>query len=395
MSRRTAMNLGAFLLVFFLLMFWAINNIVTVNAIERPYPIRSEFVQASGVRANAEVAYLGVHYGEVSKVERIPGRVRITMHIDRGKHIPVGSFAHIFRKSAIGEPYIELTPPKGYHGNHGPYMQKNQSIPMSRTAVPLEFSELLRSASRLVSGISPEKTHTLVHELALALNGRTDALRQLTTATDQLTQSLVAHSDALDRLATNNTRITKVVADHRGSLGQSLTNLRALAESLRTSKGDLSTLLDKGPKFMTTTADLVASQKGNLDCVLKNLTDVIDVASTDAHIQGLATQLDVGPRAYGFVWASRDLDPDGVWERVNLLVDTKNPPPQYAPPHDLPPVPAVPACRSTLTARAASAPAVAVPSGRSPAPARVAAGGGGILFLASALVLRRLLRDRP
>src|SRR5690606_18895583 len=109
--------------------------------------------------------------------------------------------------------------------------------------VPLEFSELLRSASALISSIDPAQAGSLVHELSLALEGRGEDLRTLTTAIDELTATFVQKTEELDRLAENNTRLTAVLADHRLSLGRSLTNLRQVAEALRSADGDTRALL--------------------------------------------------------------------------------------------------------------------------------------------------------
>src|SRR5205085_8937175 len=166
----------------------------------------------------------------------------------------------------------------------GPWLRAGDTIPRSRTTVPLEFSELLRSASKLISGIPPEDVHSLIHELAVGLDGRGDDLRALTEAGDRIGATLAARTAALDRLATNNTRLTHVVTEHRDSLGQSLTDLRQVADSLRNAKGDLATLLDQGTPLVTQAADIVAHNKGNLDCVLKDLTDVTDLTTTDQEL---------------------------------------------------------------------------------------------------------------
>jgi phospholipid/cholesterol/gamma-HCH transport system substrate-binding protein len=260
MSRRAVINLVFFNFVFVLMVFWAVNNIVTVDRVERPYTITGEFAQAAGVKANAEVTYLGIHYGRVTGVQRTPGGVSVTMKIDRDKDIPAGSIARVFRKSAIGEPYIDFVPPDSYTGKSTERIEPGDNVPLSRTTVPLEFSELLRSASALVSSIEPEDAGGLIHELSTALVGRGESLRALTTSIDQLTASFVQKTDQLDRLAENSTRLTSVLADHRLSFGRSIANLRAVAETLRSANGDTRVLLDLGPDFLGTTADLVADQ---------------------------------------------------------------------------------------------------------------------------------------
>ena len=351
MSKRIIVNLIFFLGVFFVMLVWAAQNIVSIRAIDQPYEIKGDFVAASGVMPNAEVAYLGVHYGRVTKVDRAPGKVQITMDIDKGKHIPKHSLARIFRKSAIGEPYIDFQPPKDFdfeHAGGGDYINKGDVVPMDETRNPLEFSELLRSAGALLSHIDAERAGTLVHELAAALDGRGESLRTLTQSTDKLAATFAAKTDVLDRLATNNTRLTHVFADHATDLGTAITNLRLLADSLKNANGNTAVLLDQGSELMGQLADLISSQKTNLDCTLHDLADLIDTTSTPGRIEGLRSMLDNGPLAFGQVFDARDVLADGVWVRVNLLASPGDPPAKYDPPHELPATPAVPACTSNV-----------------------------------------------
>jgi phospholipid/cholesterol/gamma-HCH transport system substrate-binding protein len=381
-NRRVFLNLVFFNLVFGVLLWWAINNIVSIDSIERPYSISGEFLQAAGVRSEAEVTYLGVHYGNVSKVERAGdcrsaedpevrvGCVRITMQIERGKEIPAGSIARIFRKSAIGEPYIDFKPPEPYDPKAG-VIEKGDRVPLARTTVPLEFSELLRSANALVSSIDPEAAGSLVHELALGLDGRGQDLRNLTTSFDTLTQTFAKRTEELDRLAQNNTRIVRVLADHRLSVGRSITNLRAVGDALRNARGDLQAVLDDAPGFLTTTANLVADQKQNLDCLLTDLAPLLRV--TAEHSDDLSALLRDGPPGFGLIFSAIDREPDGPWIRVNLALPVGGTDPKiYSPRRTLPVVPTVSPCSSTMQpADVASAiPAGAVSAGGTlPAPA--------------------------
>jgi phospholipid/cholesterol/gamma-HCH transport system substrate-binding protein len=356
--------------VFFVMCVWAVSNIVTIDAIDQPYTVTGEFAAASGILPNAEVAYLGVHYGRVIDVQRktgdqncgkkagepVQGCVKMTMKLDKSrKDIPKDAIARIFRKSAIGEPYIDFQPPAGFDTKNAKptdFLRSGDNVNIDHTQNPLEFSELLRSAANLLHHIDADKAGTLIHELALALDGRGDSLRQLTIAADKLTQTFAQKTDVLDRLATNNTRITKVLGAHATDFGQSLTNLRLLADSLRNANGNTAVLLDEGSQLMGQLADLVSVEKGNLDCVLHDLGDLIDTTSTPNRIAGTTYLLENGRTAFDLVVSSLDHDPDGVWTRVNLLSDPNNPAPQYNPPHQLPPVPTVPACASTIRASA-------------------------------------------
>ncbi len=351
-SRRTLINLAVFVGVFVLLCAWAASNIITIDRLEKPYAISADFPVASGVQPNAEVTYLGVHYGRVTKVTRAPeGFVHMDLKIDRGRYLPLGSTASIFRKSAVGEPYIDFTPPQGYQAQEvakADSIPPGGKVPVTDTRIPLEFSELLKSASAVLHNIDSAKAGSLVHELAVGLNGRGDDLRAITTAFDQLSATFAAKTTVLDRLAVNNTAITKVLADHAGDLGSSLTNLRLLADSLANANTNTATLLDKGTELIGRVASLVAASKTNLDCTLKALTDLTRLSVQ--HVDGLDELLTIGPAAFAKLYTTQDVDPDGPWARVNLMTNPNNPPKQYARPLELPPVPVVPACVGTVSA---------------------------------------------
>src|SRR3954471_9933699 len=334
MSRRTLVNLVFFVVVFLVMSVWAVRNIVTIDAVDKPYTITGEFAAASGVQPNAEVAYLGVHYGRVTEVTRetgpeacgtqngepVNGCVKMVMKLDHDKRdIPRDSVARIFRKSAIGEPYIDFRPPDGFDpakAQSEDFLRAGDNVTIDHTQNPLEFSELLRSAANLLHHIDADKAGSLVHELAQALDGRADSLRQLTIAADDLSSTFAAKTEVLDRLATNNTRLTHVLGDHATEFGQALTNLSLLADSLRNANGDTAVLLDQGSQLMGQLADLVDAEKGNLDCVLHDLAHVVDATSTPERLQGTTDLLVLGKPAFDLVVVATDLEDDGLWARV-------------------------------------------------------------------------------
>lgn len=344
---RVYLNILVFAVASVVMVGWALGNILSVDRIEGPYPIDVELAAAFGIVPNAEVTYLGVSFGSVKSVERVPGGVAVHTKITRGKKIPAGSVANVLRKSVIGEPYIDFSPPEGATGK-GPFYASGDRVPKDRTTIPLEFSELLRSADALLASVPPEDVTTLLREGSIALEGRAQSLQALAQAGDRLSASLAARSEALDRLATNGSRITRVVTEHRQSLGRSITDLRTIADALKDASSDTTVLLDRGSRLLTQVADIVAKHKGDLDCDLKTLELVTDTANTDERLKGLRALLDIGPTAFARVWDATDVEPDGRWLRVGFIARNDNLPKQYTPLHELPAVPAVGPCTSPL-----------------------------------------------
>lgn len=355
MSRRVLINLVAFLGVFAVMLWWAVNNIISFEFVERPYEIHGRFAATAGVTDNSEVAYLGVHYGHVKSVEMEEdpetgtAHVLVTMSIDRDKQIPAGSTAHIFRKSAVGEPYIDFTPPEDF-SDDGPMIEKGTVLDLDETTVPLEFSELLRSASRVLAAVDPEQTRTLIHELALAVSGRGQALRSLTINSDALLQTFAERTELLDSLSANSTQLTRTVTERRDSLSSAITDLVSLSETLETIEPNTRVLLDRGTELLGRTADLVADIKANADCLFTDLDGVIDVAASDENLAATQELLAELEPNFSHAYMARDTEPGGVWLRVHiLLTETSNPPSAYVPHTELPAVPTVPDCVSTLS----------------------------------------------
>lgn len=374
MSRRVLVNLVAFLAVFFVMLWWAVNNIISFDFIERPYQIQARFAATAGVTDNSEVAYLGVHYGDVQSVEMEDdpdggtGHVLITMDIDRGKEIPAGSTAHIFRKSAVGEPYIDFRPPEGLDED-APSIEKGAVLGLDETTVPLEFSELLRSASRVLAAVDPEQTRTLVHELALAVNGRGETLRSLTINSADLLQTFADRTELLDSLSSNSTQLTRTVAERRDALSSAITDLVSLSETLETIEPQTQILLDRGTELLGRTADLVDDIKADADCLLHDLDDVIDVAAREDNLATTERVLQELEENFSHAFMTRDTEPGGVWVRVQiLLTHTENPPAVYVPHTELPAVPTIPDCVSTLSSDGqrfeAGSPALTARAGR-------------------------------
>ncbi len=292
---RVRLNLLFFGILFLVLLVEATRSVITIGQITHPYRLNADFTNANGVLAHDEVDYLGVPIGEVSGVDRIPGGVVVHMAITKGHNIPGGSVANLDLKSAIGEQYINFQPPAGYQGNHGPYYPAGFTVPVAYTTTPVQFADLLRSANSLLTSIPPDAIASLLHELAVGLNGNTDALRTLVQSGDRLSGALVTRTQALNQLLTDSTKLVHVVTDHRDALTQQLSDLRQLAATLQSIQPTTNQLLDTANPLFQTVANLLAAQQGHLDCTLKGINPILDLLTTPRKQKELTTLLDVGP----------------------------------------------------------------------------------------------------
>jgi phospholipid/cholesterol/gamma-HCH transport system substrate-binding protein len=284
-NRRIVYNLAFFGVIGLALAVWAATSVISFDFVDRPYTVTAQFDTSPGLSPRFEVTYLGQRIGAISKVELGKKLVTATMKLDRGRKVPRAVDAAVRRKSAVGEPYVDLQPSAHTDPDRGPRLAGGDRIPLARTSTPLAYSDLFRAVDQLVAAVDPGDLRTLVHELAVGVDGRGDSLRQLFVGVDQLTGDLADNAQLLDSTISDLTTLTDTVATHSGAVGSSIDNLASLAQTLHASENDVAALLEKGPTLGATLAKLVTGSGSDLGCAVDALGVVaskLDRTTVDA-----------------------------------------------------------------------------------------------------------------
>ncbi|MEV4257002.1 MlaD family protein [Spirillospora sp. NPDC049652] len=269
MNRRIAINLGAFAALAVLMTVWAFTNVVRFDAIERPYHLTVEFESSPGLHPNFEVDYLGVRVGHIQQVRLDKDRVVVRLGIDRGVKIPQGATAAAARKSAVGEPVVELTPAPGM--GHAAPMRPGTVIPKSKTTVPPKYSDLFAAVLQTLKAVKPEDAKVITHELAAGWSGRQDSLRQIVQGGDQLAGTFARNTQMLDGLVKDLSRISTVLNQNRNALGEGVDNLASLTGALSEVRGELAELRDRAPGLLDSFNTLLDKSGADFDCMVDNL----------------------------------------------------------------------------------------------------------------------------
>ncbi|MGH3390096.1 MAG: MCE family protein [Actinomadura sp.] len=285
MNRRILINLMAFAVLGVVLVTWAFQNVVKFDFIEQPYRLTAEFSSSPGLHPNFEVAYLGVRVGKVSSVRLADRKVIVELDMDKGVKIPQRVTAAAARKSAVGEPYVELTPAPGQ--GDAPPLEPGAVIPVSQTSVPQTYGQLFGAVNRAVGAIDPEDAGTLVHELAVGWDGRAESLRELIDGADQLSATFADNSELLDGLTKDLTTVTHTLAQNRGELGEGIDNLAALTASLAQVRTRLAALRDRGPVLTDRVNTLFAATEPDYSCTIDALAATVPQVTTPARLQDL------------------------------------------------------------------------------------------------------------
>src|SRR5262249_6524860 len=93
---------------------------------------------ANGIFVGDDVVILGVAVGKIDKIEPQPDRVKVSFWYDDKYKVPADAKAVVLSPSLVTVRALQLTP--AYTG--GPAMANGAELPLSRTAVPVEWDDL-------------------------------------------------------------------------------------------------------------------------------------------------------------------------------------------------------------------------------------------------------------
>ena len=362
MTRRVLINVAVFAVLGAVLAFWTATNVVSFDFIDHPYTVTAEFSTSPGLSPHFEVTYLGQRIGAISAVHLEGDHVEVVLKIDRSVVVPAAVDAAVRRKSAVGEPYVDLSPTAGSNPREGPRLAGGSKIGLDHTSTPLEYSQLFEAVAQLVKSVDPADLDTLVHELAVGLDGRSDSLRTLLTGANQLSTDLAQHSELVDQLITDLSQLAGTVAAHRDALGAGIDNLAAVSSTLSQSQQDLAALVQQGPQFADTLARIIGSSKASLGCVIDGLGAVGSVLDPTT-IAALRHLISLSPQ---FAFVLQGLEKPDVGAGGLLFFNNGSDPrtnvPLYSSPLAPPGVPAVPPCATVANAGSGVAAGTAAPT---------------------------------
>lgn len=174
------------------------------------------FADATKLHVGDKVTVLDVPVGKVLGVTPDRDRVRVRIEVIEDQKVPRDAHATLVAPTMVSVRHLELSP--AYDG--GPSLADGGSIPISRTAAPVEWDQVQREFTRFAEALGPNGANRkgALSELL------TSAAANLDGQGRNLGDTLVAISDAL-----------RALSDHRGDLFATVRNLDVFAAALASS----------------------------------------------------------------------------------------------------------------------------------------------------------------
>lgn len=259
--------------------------------------ITAVFPETVGLYAGSTVDVLGVEVGSVDSVTPRGRDVLVRMRVQRSVPIPFAARAVIIEPSVVAGRYVQLTP--AYTG--GPRMGENATIPMSRTATPVEVDELYDSLTRLATALGPNGANKqgslngLIRTGAANLQGNGKPLgtmiRNFGKATQTLTHSQSDLFGTVDNLQSFTTMLKTNDRDVRTAEGQ----LAKVAGFLSADRRDLAAALRELARALGQVRTFIKKNRGHIRTNVRKLSSITNILVKER--RSLAEALDDAPLA--------------------------------------------------------------------------------------------------
>ncbi|GAB3580547.1 MCE family protein [Amycolatopsis endophytica] len=252
------------------------------------------FTGATGLYVGNSVRVLGVEMGEVTSVQPMGDRVRVEMEYDRSVRVPADAQAAIIAPSLVSDRYVQLAP--AFTG--GEVISEGATIPLERTAVPVEVDQLYESLDKISQSLGPNGVNQngslsdLLTTLAQNVDGNGQALHDTITKLSEASKTLSGNKDDLFATVSNLADFTTTLAQSDNQVRQFETRLADVSGYLAGEKDNLAatvrqlgTTLATVQQFIDTHRDRLKSNVDKLASVTKVLVDqrsalaeILDVA---------------------------------------------------------------------------------------------------------------------
>lgn len=214
------------------------------------------FPNANGLFVGDEIRILGVAVGTVDRIEPQPTSSKVTFSVDKQYSIPADARAAILSPSLVTSRAVQLVP---VYSGGGPKLAPGASIPLSRTAVPVEWDDFRKQLEKLTESLQPTSPGG-VNSLGEFINSTADNLRgEGDTARD----TIIKLSQAISALG-----------DHADDIFSTVRNLQLLVSALYSSSDLLAAFnqnLASVTTLVTNSPNEVANAVQGLDGALADL----------------------------------------------------------------------------------------------------------------------------
>jgi phospholipid/cholesterol/gamma-HCH transport system substrate-binding protein len=260
--------------------------------------IHAEFERAVGLYDQSRVFADGVEVGQVTGIEVLPGSVRVELSIN-DIAIEADTSAILRLRSLIGERYVELT---DVWTGDGERLESGDVIPLERTVVPAEITDVLDEAARVSKELDGATLNRVIEELAVVVGDDGAAVEALLEDLADAGDVVAARADDLDELIGSLDTAVATLAEKDQTVVSVLRNGTTVSQALLAQEGALDAAVQSIDTIVGDLAGFAGDQRQGLTDLAGSLSEVGELLA--AHRADFERTVDYLPWAsYGFARA--------------------------------------------------------------------------------------------
>jgi phospholipid/cholesterol/gamma-HCH transport system substrate-binding protein len=290
---------------------------VVDRVLGRGLHVQATLPTSGGLFEGSEVTYRGLKVGKVTAMEVIPSGVRVSMTLEDEAKIPQDSPIFVHNLSAVGEQYLDIAPTSA----KGPYLDDGDTLVGNAASMPVPEEQLLTELSSLVNSVNRHDLTTVVSELGQMFRGTAGPLQRMVDSGSELVRQARAHQqETIDLFDTGRT-VLQTQADHEADIRSFARDLADVTQTLRSSDGDVRTILQGGPSTVRQVDLLLRGLEPTLPVFLSNLVTVNQVLT--ANLPSIEQTLVTFPRVLSSGFTGT---PGDGYGHINLQLNNSVPP---------------------------------------------------------------------
>lgn len=275
MSRSTLRKLTAIGLIFTLAVASVLVGAKLWDDVEKN-TYSAYFAETNGLFVGDEVRILGVAVGTIDRIEPQPASSKVTFSVDKQYPVPADARAAILSPSLVTSRAIQLVP--AYSG--GPKLGDGASIPLSRTAVPVEWDDFRRQLEKLTDALQPSSpggvnsVGELVDSAADNVRGQGDTARDTVIKLSQAISALGDHADDIFSTVRNLQLLVSALYSSSDLLASFNQNLAGVTTLLSNSPNEVGSALRSLDGALTDVRDFLAENREAMGVTVDRLGSI-------------------------------------------------------------------------------------------------------------------------
>jgi phospholipid/cholesterol/gamma-HCH transport system substrate-binding protein len=242
------------------------------------YTVTLDLPTSGGLYATSVVTYRGDEIGRVSSIDVTRDGVRAVLTLNSSTTVPADVTASVHSRSAIGEQFVELTPPPGVSSTAT--LRDGDVIAAGKVSVPADIGNLLDDTNRALQAIPQDNLKTVVDEAAKAVGGLGPELSRIVDGSTSLAIEGGKTIDPLTQLIDQSPPVLNSQVQTADSIATWAARTASITNQLKAQDAAFGDLLNQGAPGLDEGKALFDRVAPALPVLLANLVSLGDIAVT-------------------------------------------------------------------------------------------------------------------